>query len=838
MGSGDDNSETSSPRRRRFWWTHPVAASNITHLDVFYGSQTGTAKALASDLATKASKRGVVVSLNEMNEFDPTHFDEDEQDPYYSPSRATVFVVSTHYAGPAPNAETFVQWLRAATDTTKGLTADPTVYVPNGDATAPMTTVVPGPAPRSNRVSPMSSPTAATSSRSSLSYSSPTGIASPRSSLPHSSHSGFNLNWRHLFRNKRKKSFARFQFAVFGVGNSTYLTYNAMGKLIDARLHALGATRLCLLGLGDVSNNINATFSKWETQLLQQLANYSTELGDSVPAMAASPKKVVPRPLVSAGSAAQLTTPRRFSVSSGPTLTTQSRERHQQRRGSLLRRSSSAVARRQGASFREYFEAQPVAPLTLTVLDLNGHPVRLRFRCRFLTNERSEEARKASFSPENDYSYTRPGGRQGVDSARQSWFRLKTLAMLPHSGVEDFKRLALLRLSTDGAEITFEAANSFVFFPPNAPEIVDSIARLLGFDLNAYIEILVQSKDPDPSMAALVQQTGEALPFPRICTVRTLLRNFLELRTVSREFVRLASGFVTVPKEHELLETLSSTDGAAAFRHHFTLENGGVLKLLELAPSLRIPFEVLINITPLIKPRFHLIATSPLQSAGEFDVVVPVGNCDDADSLIVSNWQYLFTRPASHQQLKDMSTFTPATPLLRGFFSESGFATPSDRSAPMLMIAEGIGLVPFRALLQQRQLEFDKFSSFSSMLSRKSAHHIHAKNLLLLGCSTQDSLLFESELLEWKKKGVIELRIAFHDDPDKPQELVQKLVEQHWQQIATLMASSQESRLYVCGTATMVREVHALVTLHCEHNENEWYELATQSGRYVQSVIP
>ncbi|EGZ18026.1 hypothetical protein PHYSODRAFT_500207, partial [Phytophthora sojae] len=145
----------------------------MTHLDVFFGSRTGTAKELASDLANKASKRGVVVLLKEMNEFDPTHFDDDELDSYYSPSRATVFVVSTHYAGPAPNAEMFVQWLR------------------------------------------------------------------------------FNLNWRHLFRNKRKKAFARLQYAVFGVGNSTYLTYNAMGKLIDARLHALGATRLCPLGLGD-----------------------------------------------------------------------------------------------------------------------------------------------------------------------------------------------------------------------------------------------------------------------------------------------------------------------------------------------------------------------------------------------------------------------------------------------------------------------------------------------------------------------------------------------------------------------------------------------------------
>ncbi|GMF41245.1 unnamed protein product [Phytophthora fragariaefolia] len=826
MGSGDgDNADTSAPRRRRFWRTHQVAASSITHLDVLYGSRTGTAKDLATDLANRASKRGVKVSLKEMNEFDPAHFDEDEKDSYYSPSRATVFVVSTHYAGPPPNAETFVEWLRAATDSRKGPSMDP-ISTAEAESTSQMTNVIPGPSTRSNRVSPTSSHTR---TRSNFSHSLPTS----RSTVPHSSNSGFN--WRHLFWNKRKKSFARLQFAVFGVGNSTYLTYNAVGKLIDARLHGLGAKRLCPLGLGDVSNNINATFSKWEAQLLHQLAPHSTELADSAPAMTMTAKKIPPRPLVSAGSAAQLTIPRMFSGSA------QSKQYHQQRRQSFLRRSSSAVNRsagRQSASMREYYEATPVAPLTLTVLDLNGHPIRMRFRCRFLANERSEEARKASFLPVNCFNYAGLSGRQMSGNSPQSWFRLKTLTMVSHMGIEDCKRLALLRLSIEDSDINYEAAGSFGFFPPNAPEVVECVANLLGFDLNAYIEILVQCKDSDLS-ETLLDQAGEQLPFPRVCTVRTILRNFLELRMISREFVRLASGFATVPKEHELLETLSSTDGAAAFRRHFTQEKGGVLKLLELAPSLHIPFEVLINITPLIKPRFHFIATSPLLSAHEFDITVALGGQGDTDGLVESNWQYLFTQPASHQHLKDTNTFMPATPLLRGFFSDSGFSTPSDRSAPILMIAEGIGIVPFRALLQQRQLETDRYPTLSSRLSsRKASYQSQAKNLVFLGCSDQDSLLFEPELLTLKNKGVLELHIAFHNDASKPHELVQNLVDQHWQQIDTLMASSQESRLYVCGNAAMVREVHDLVTLRCEGSGNEWYQLATLGGRYAQSVIP
>jgi len=544
MGNEDDDTREiqATPSRRKFWWSHQVAVSNITHLDVFYGSCTGTAQALATQLAQKATKRGVVVSLKEMNAFDPTHFDEEEQGAYYSLSRASVFVMSTHYAGPAPNAEVFVQWLRQATEPTKG----PTVHSDASDSPAKSSEAVPGSSIKNNRVSPATSPI-------------PPRLAS--------SHSTFN--WRHLFggsgdvaKTKRKRSYARLQFAVFGVGNSTYLTYNAMGKLLDSRLHTLGAARLCPLGLGDVSNDISSTFSTWASKLLQKLALDSAELGIS--AIPRPTRKIAPRRLLSTGSAAQLTTPRR---SSGPILAAQSQGRRQ-RRNSVLRRSSSASARsteRQGRSIREGAESQPATPLALTVLDFNGRPVHLRFRCRFLSSEHADESRKTgcnSLLPATSFTSPAEGGRQPSEPALQSWVSLKSLTMLP--GSEDANRLALLRLSIEDPMVNFEAADSFGFFPPNALVIVHDIARQLGFDLDAYVEILVQAKDPETPLET-TEAAGDSLSFPRVCTVRTILQNFLELRTVSREFVRLASDFVTVPKERDLLESLASADGAAAF---------------------------------------------------------------------------------------------------------------------------------------------------------------------------------------------------------------------------------------------------------------------------------
>ncbi|KAH7484905.1 Methionine synthase reductase [Phytophthora ramorum] len=820
MGIGDDDTTDTqtAPRRRRFWWSHQVAVSSITHLDVFYGSRTGTAQALATELAQKAVKRGVVVSLNEMNAFDPTHFDED--DAYHSISRASVFVISTYYAGPAPNAESFIQWLRLATEPVKR----PTIDVKSSETTnssAQTDHIVPLPPSKYNRVSPATSPSSAAFQHS------------PASQCI------FHLYWKNLFggnggatKTKRKNLCARLQYAVFGVGNSTYLTFNAMGKLVDARLQALGALRLCPLGLGDVSNNINMTFSNWEGQLLQQLAHSSTEMGDSVPTTNAKATRAVPRPLISARSAAQLTTPRRCSELM---VSTQSQGGPQQRPNSILRRSSSVTTRstgREGHSTREHFDLQPVDPLSLTVLDLSGRPVRLRFRCRYLT----EEAARVSCSsilPGNTLGFPGKAACQSAEHVSQSWFTLKSLSILQHSGTEDYKHLALLRLSIEDPALRFAAADSFGFFPPNAAELVDNVAQQLGFDLNAYIEVLVHGKDSDSSSLASVESTSESIPFPNVCTVRTVLTNFLELRTISREFVRLASGFVSAPKEHELLETLSSTDGAAAFRQHFTLTKGGVLKLLELAPSLRIPFEVLINITPLIKPRFHLTATPPLYNGRELDIVVPLREQDDTDGLVATNWQYLLTRPEPGQHLNGINIYAPSAPQARGFFAESGFTVPSDRSAPMIMIAEGIGVVPFHALVQQRQREDATGSPI-----KPPARHSQGKNLLFLGCTNRNSLLFEPELLELEKKGAIELHIAFSADAESPKQLVHNLVDGNWQQIRTLMSSSVDSRLYVCGEAAMVRDIRNLVTLNCDDNTNGWCEAAAQSRRYIQIVVP
>ncbi|CAJ0585257.1 unnamed protein product, partial [Mesorhabditis spiculigera] len=62
------------------------------------------------------------------------------------------------------------------------------------------------------------------------------------------------------------------RYAVFGLGNKTYEHYNAVGKIIDARLEELGAERVHYIGLGDDDSNLEEDFMRWREGFLPHVA--------------------------------------------------------------------------------------------------------------------------------------------------------------------------------------------------------------------------------------------------------------------------------------------------------------------------------------------------------------------------------------------------------------------------------------------------------------------------------------------------------------------------------------------------------------------------------------
>ncbi|KAI3652606.1 hypothetical protein MP228_002031 [Amoeboaphelidium protococcarum] len=80
--------------------------------------------------------------------------------------------------------------------------------------------------------------------------------------------------WRHLLKKKHGAEYLqRVQFAVFGLGDSSYEQFNFTAKKLDRRLSQLGASRLLERGEGDEQHDLGyfAVSELWLQQLISKL---------------------------------------------------------------------------------------------------------------------------------------------------------------------------------------------------------------------------------------------------------------------------------------------------------------------------------------------------------------------------------------------------------------------------------------------------------------------------------------------------------------------------------------------------------------------------------------
>ena len=138
-------------------------------LQVFFGSQTGTAEGFAKTIADEARRRGFAPTVVDLEDFEADEFEDAD---WRAPTM--VFAMATYGEGePTDNSHVFFKWAKAAAKDGGGLLAGA-------------------------------------------------------------------------------------KFAVFGLGNTQYQHFNAMGKLTDELLAALGGERCADLGLGDDDVDLGA----------------------------------------------------------------------------------------------------------------------------------------------------------------------------------------------------------------------------------------------------------------------------------------------------------------------------------------------------------------------------------------------------------------------------------------------------------------------------------------------------------------------------------------------------------------------------------------------------
>ncbi|MEV7197404.1 cytochrome P450 [Streptomyces sp. NPDC093510] len=376
------------------------------------------------------------------------------------------------------------------------------------------------------------------------------------------------------------------------------------------------------------------------------------------------------------------------------------------------------------------------------------------------------------------------------------------LADLTHSLARPkrFLRVAL----PDG--VTYRTADHLSVLPVNDPRVVERAAALFGVDLDAVLDI--RAHRPGRS----------TLPLDRPVSARELLSRHVELGDApTTAHAALLAEHNPCPPERAALAQLAVDPALLAARQ------GSLLDLVEDHPALRgrLPWPVLLELLPAMRPRHYSISSSPAAAPGHADLMVSLLSAPDRSgrgTFRGTGSAYLHgVRPGDvvHARVQPC---------------RDAFRVPADATTPVIMIGAGTGLAPFRGAIADRL-----------KLLRGGSHLAPA--LCYFGCDHPDvDYLHRAELEAAERAGAVSMRPTYSRAPEGELLFVQHRIAAEAEEIWHLLGSG--ARVYVCGDgarmAPGVREAFQQVRMkHAGGDASEaeaWWRELVAEGRYVEDV--
>ncbi|MGF1678848.1 MAG: sulfite reductase flavoprotein subunit alpha [Candidatus Methylacidiphilales bacterium] len=319
-----------------------------------------------------------------------------------------------------------------------------------------------------------------------------------------------------------------------------------------------------------------------------------------------------------------------------------------------------------------------------------------------------------------------------------------------------------------GSGLTYEPGQSIGIFPLNPPELVSDLVALNGWDVAAPI----------------AQKDGSSLSFGE------MLRSQLTLNRATAKFLKALLEKLTPGTEQSALEALVA-DKEALEAYLFTRDYVDIMKEYSGA---RFTEQEFAAIPARIVPRLYSIASSIAKHPDEVHLTVAI------------------VRYETHgRKKKGLTTgfLADDAPLgeasLPVFFAPSKhFKLPEDPSTPVIMVGPGTGIAPFRAFLEQREID-----------------HAPGKNWLFFGDQHEATdFLYEDEFKAWQHSGLLtRLDTAFSRDQEK-KIYVQDRMKENGAEIWKWL-HEERAYFYVCGDAQrMAKDVHqALIDIAIQHGD-------------------
>ncbi|KOV96684.1 cytochrome P450 [Streptomyces sp. NRRL B-3648] len=362
-----------------------------------------------------------------------------------------------------------------------------------------------------------------------------------------------------------------------------------------------------------------------------------------------------------------------------------------------------------------------------------------------------------------------------------------------HPRTKRFLRVAL----PEG--VSYRTADHLTVLPANAPELVDRAVAAFGLDADAVLDIRA------------TRRLSDGLAVDRPLTVRELFTHHVELQERPTERQRaLLAGANPCPPERAALAALADDDPRT------------LVELAEDHPALRgaLGWPLLLDLLTPLRPRHYSISSAPAADARHADLMVSVLDAPARSG----KGRYRGTGSGHLASLRPGDTVHARVQPCREAFR-------IDHSAPVVLVAAGTGLAPFRGAVADR-------------LAARRAGTTLPPALLYFGCDAPDAdYLHADELRAAERAGAVSLRPAFSAAPENGAAFVQHRIAAESDEVWRLLTAG--ARVYVCGDgarmAPGVRE--AFRTLYRERVPDadgaaaeRWLNELVADGRYVEDV--
>lgn len=336
--------------------------------------------------------------------------------------------------------------------------------------------------------------------------------------------------------------------------------------------------------------------------------------------------------------------------------------------------------------------------------------------------------------------------------------------------------------------------------PVNNYKIVERVLK--RFNLNADEQILIKGK-----------QVSSALPINIPIKLIDILQHYVELaQPISRKQLQLLAENTACPPERMLLERWARED---IYNQEVSNKRLSILDVLEKVGACEIKFEQFLMMLPPMKIRQYSISSSPTWNSQYCTLTVAIVK-DKAWSGqgeyqgVASN--YLANLKIGNKLLMSVQS------------SKKAFHLPENPKQPIIMIAAGSGIAPFRGFIQERAIEKKNLGPA----------------LLFFGCDHPEvDLLYKDEIESWREDARLETHYAFTYLKDGDIKFVQdRLWGERKKVIQMLDAATQ---IYVCGDgkymAPAVQETLTLIYKEWQScslsKAQSWMEQQIRDEKYV-----